>query len=396
MTQLLHVLRGSPRDERSGRPVTGEPQPRWQALVKVSKLSLRPAAIAVLSRVGVLLVAGAVSQVAKQPLRVSLVDWDSKWYVAAAAGYPHHLLPGRGNSAQSQLGFFPMLPLLIRLVHIVLTTDYARSGLLVTFATSITAAVAVWWMLRDTEGPDGASRGTAMVLFSPGAFTMSMVYSEGLLITVMAGCFMALRRKRWVTAGALAAVASATDPLGTMAIVPCAVVAWKAIRRDGESRSLAAPLLAPVGVLGFFAFLWAWVGTPFAWFIAQRRGWQGGVPGASIPGVFSWLYDHGFSDINDTVKAFSAITVAVLLVFLIRSRPETILLAYVVAVLAFSAASPVIGWTPRVALRAFPLLAVLGARAPKSWFGPIVGVSGLVMAALAVVSWGNGIIPFTP
>jgi hypothetical protein len=225
---------------------------------------------------------------------------------------------------------------------------------------------------------------------------MSMVYSEGLLITVMAGCFIALRRRRWVTAGVLAAVAGATDPLGTMAIVPCAIAAWRAIRRDGEGRSLAAPLLAPLGALGFFAFLWAWVGTPFAWFIAQRRGWQGGAPGTSIPGVFGWLFAHGFNDINDTVKVFSALVVAALVVLLIRSRPETILLAYVVAVLAFSAASPIIGWTPRVALRAFPLLAVLGARAPKSWFGPIVGLSGLVMAALAVLSWGGGAIPFTP
>jgi len=353
-------------------------------------------AIFVVSRIGVLLVASAVSDNANFPLSHALLNWDGHWYMAAAAGYVHNIPPGTGDTAQSNLGFFPVLPILMQLVHLMLGIGYGRSGLLVGFAAGLSASVAVWWMLHDTEGVGGADRGTTLLLFSPGAFVLSMVYSEGLLITAVAGVMLALRRRRWVTAGLLAAVASATDPLGIAALLPCALAARAAIRRDGDWRAVAAPALAPLGVIAFFAYLWAWVGTPFAWFIAQRRGWQGGSPGTSIPSQWVWVVRYGFSNPNDTIKAAGFLVVAVMLVYFIRTKPEAILIAYVAGVLFIAALSPIIGWTPRVALRAFPLVAVVGARLPRPWYRPTVGVSALTMAAVASLAWGAAAIPFTP
>ena len=387
------------RPEPRVAPVTGaskaHPSLRDRVAL-VAKPSLRPAGIAVASRIGVLLVAGALSMVTKQSLGNEITSWDSQWYLAAAKGYPHYLLPGHGNAAQSALGFFPALPLLIRFTHFILTIDYTRSGLLATFATSITAAIAVWWLLRETEDAEAADRGTALVLFSPASFVLSMIYGEGLLITTCALAFLALKRRRWALAGLFAALAGATDPLGVLMIVPCAVAAWTAIRDHRDRTSWAAVALAPLGVLAFFAYLWVEVGTPLAWIITQRRGWQGGVPAASIPGVFSWLFLHGFNNINGTVKASSAIVVLLLFFLFIRVRPGAVMTSFVLAILAVGAASPVIGWTPRVALRAFPLLALLGARMPRRWFGPAVAVSAILMAVLAIVTWGPASPPFTP
>jgi len=63
-------------------------------------------------------------------------------------------------------------------------------------------------------------------------------------------------------------------------------------------------------------------------------------------------------------------------------------------VLAFGAFSPVIGVTPRLLLRCFPLLGVVGARLPRLWFEVVLGLSALCLAALAVVSMGSP--AFTP
>jgi hypothetical protein len=375
------------------------PQPavRWlRPLPPRLRALLWPLSTGICAHLAALLLALGVASATRQAVQHLLSAWDSRWYLLAASGYPHHILPGSGNAAQSALGFFPLLPLLVRVTHLALGVGYFTSGLLVSSAASIAAPVAVWWALRGPVGTDGAVRGTALVFFSPGAFVLVMVYSEALLVTAVALCLVALQRRKWLTAGLLAAAASATDPLGLAALAPCLVVAWHTFRREGSWRPFVAPALAPAGAVGFFAFLWAWVGTPFAWFITQRRGWQGGPLFDGIPKAFSIVVEHGFVDVNDTVKTVSVFAVLALLAFFLRCRPDRALLAYVLVTLALAVASPIVSLTPRVVLRAFPLLGVVGAKVPRRLLPVLVGTSALVMAALAASSWGLGRVPYTP
>jgi hypothetical protein len=181
----------------------------------------------------------------------------------------------------------------------------------------------------------------------------------------------------------------AADPVAAAVIVPCVVAAVIAIRRRGEWRALLAPLLAPLGVATFFAYLWVHSGSPFEYFRAQRAGWQGGTYFGGIPGSFAHLLTHWFADPDYAVKAVSALVAVALLVVFFRARPPSTWIGYVVAVLAFGAISPVIGVTPRLALRGFPLLGVVGARLPPLWFEAVLGLSALCMATLAAMAMGG-------
>jgi len=353
-------------------------------------LSLRAVLVYVASRAGMLLVGAAVSSDVHQPLATGLTPWDSTWYLdIARTGYVSRIPPGSGNPAQSDLGFFPLVPMLTRVTHVVTGFDWSVSGLVTTFVLGLAAAVAVWWMLHDYFGRAGADRGTALVFFSPGALVLSFVYTEAATILLVACVLLALRRHRWVVAGLLAAAATTADPVGAAVIAPCVVAAVVAIRRRGEWRALAAPLLAPLGVGAFFGYLWAHTGSPFEYFRAQRAGWQGGRYFGGIPGSFAHLFGHGFSDPDFAVKAVSALVAVVLLVIFFRARPPNTWIAYVLAVLAFGAISPVIGVTPRLVLRGFPLLGVVGARLPPLWFEAVLGLSALCMAALGVLAMGG-------
>ena len=354
------------------------------------RLSLRPILLYLASRAGMLLVAGATSSVARQPLVKSLTPWDSTWYLTiAGSGYVRHIPPGTGNPAQSDLGFFPLIPLLTRATHLVTGFGIPVAGLVTTFLLGLAAAVAVWWMLRDVFGQTGADRGTALIFFSPGALVLSLVYTEAGTILFVALALMALKRHRWVLAGLAAAVATTADPVGCAAIVPCIVAAVIAIRRTGEWKSLAAPLIAPLGVGTFFAYLWVHTGSPFEYFLAQRAGWQGGTYFGGIPGAIAHLVNHGFADPDYGVKAVSIVIAVGLLVVFFRARPPATWVAYVVAVLAFGAISPIIGVTPRLALRGFPLLGVVGAKLPGLWFEVVFGLSVLSMAALGMMAMGG-------
>jgi hypothetical protein len=377
------------------RPFPG----RWHAPVGTARwfllLSLRPALIYVASRLGTLLVASAVSYAVHQPLRTTLIAWDSGWYLSIArSGYAHSVPPGFGNAAQTNLGFFPLLPALVRATHLVTGLGIDRSGLVTTFVLGLVAAVAVWWLVRDVYGDQGADRGTALVFLSPGAFVLSLVYTEGATIALVAGCLLALRHRRWLVAGLLAGAATAADPVTTAVFVPCAIAAYQAIRTRREWRALLAPLLTPLGIGSFFVYLWIYRGSPFEWFDAQRHGWQGGSYFWGVPGAILTVARDGLAFPNANVKALSAVLAIPLVIVFLRARPPATWVGYSLAVLGFGILSPIIGITPRLLLRGFPLLAVLGARLRRPWFEAVLGLSALCLAALAVVSLGST--GFTP
>jgi hypothetical protein len=374
---------GPSTDGTADRPPTG-------TVRRFLALSLRPVLLYLASRAGMLLVASATASDTHRPLSQSLSVWDSFWYLSiASGGYVHHIPPGHGNPAQSNLGFFPLIPLLTWCTHEVTRFGVLVSGLLTTFALGLAAAVAVWWMLRDVFGQKGADRGTALVFFSPGALVLSLVYTEAATVLMVAVALMALRRRRWVVAGLCAAVATTADPVGVAVVVPCVVAAVVAIRDRREWRSLWAPALAPLGVTSFFLYLWAHTGSPFEYFKAQRAGWQGGTYFNGIPGSLYHLVTHWFADPDYAVKGVSAVVAVGLLVIFFRARPPGTWVGYVVAVLAFGAISPIIGVTPRLLLRGFPLLGVVGAKLPPLWFEAALGLSALCMAALGMMAMGG-------
>lgn len=337
-----------------------------------------------------LLVAAAVAYDQHRSALGLLVKWDSRWYLlASSAGYPTAIPSGSGNVAQSTLGFFPLLPLAIRATSAVTGLGARDAGLLFGFVAGLAGAVLVWLLVDGVYGRGAADRATALVFVSPGAYMLSMVYSEVLLIPLAAGCLLALQHRRWITAGVLAAAMTAVNPAGIAIAAPCAAAAYVAIRDRRELSSLAAPLLAPVGLIAFFAYLWAHVGTPFAWFIAQRRGWE---PGRFGTGIWNQLLvvrgDHLTVPPYTVRVAGFLVAMALLAVFLTTRRPG-IWTAYVVAVLVLAFLSPIVGFSPRTLLRAFPLLAVVGAGLPSGWFEALLVVFALCMAAAAVISLGS-------
>jgi len=393
---LLEQPAAAPRSHPS--PATRHEAPTAQrGGLDILRRWSRPILIDVAARISTLLVAVAVASTDRVGIGTLLDKWDGKWFLLAAhSGYPSTLPTGVGNPAQSTLGFFPAFPLVIRGVAAGTGLSDEMAGLLAVYVLGLVASVLIWKLLAHTVGQTGADVGTAFVLFSPSAFVLGMVYSEALLVVCVAGCLLALRRHQWVMAGVLAAVASATDPLGAAVFIPCAIAAWIAIRDHRAWRSLAAPLLAPVGITAFFAYLWIHVGTPFAYYIAQRRGWQPGTLGLGLISPFQYVFDHGFNDPNDTIKAVSTLAVAVLLIAFLRRRPDGPTVGYVVAALAIAAVSPLISWTPRVALRAFPVLGLPVARLRHPWVLAVLVLSAVCMCVLTVLALGNGTIPFTP
>jgi len=344
----------------------------------------RPVGIFLASRAVVLL---AMWLATRLVLNRSMADvtstWDGGWYLAVAAGGYPEAVPAIGGST---LAFFPVYPLLVRAVDAVPFVTPIGAGLLVGGLAALGATVVIWLLGRQLLGADVADRAVALLAFFPGSFVLSMVYAEGVMLLLAAGCLLALVRRRWLVAGVLAAAATATRPNAAALIGSCGWAALVAIRSRGAWRSLVAPALAPLGIVTFFAYLWARTGEATAWFAAQRAGWEERVVPLAIVDDVQQLARDPFLDMNNTVVMAGALLAVVGLVLLLRSGLPGEVVVFAVLVLALAFVSETLGPRPRFILAAFPLFYAAAARLRGAAFSAVLGMAACTLGGFTVLS----------
>jgi hypothetical protein len=335
-----------------------------------------------------------------------LANWDGLWYRELANhGYPAHV-----SYAQTTLGFFPLFPLAIWLVEpifTILTTHNAIwastvAGLLISGAGGYVATILVHRLAEGWWGREAARRATILFVVFPGSVIFSMVYSEGLLLPLAAGCLYALERRRWVLAGVLAGFATAVQPVGLVLPVVCAVSAVLEFhRRDWSWRrarsSLLAPALSVTGAAAFALFLWIWTGNPFANYIAQHHGWSEKTDFLALVHVTTRLasqvsfthFDEPAINLNLVLGLFGAVLLAVMLVLLWYARhevsPEAIV--WTLGITFLGVTSEYVPPNPRMLITAFPALMVVARYARGRWFAIIVSASLTLLVVLSVLTF---------
>ena len=346
-----------------------------------------PLAIFLLSRLYVLCMFLGVSRLTKSTLTRLLKSWDSSWYLSVAQhGYVTTIPPGSGDIAQCNLGFFPLWPLLIRLVHAVTGLSWPTSAIAATFVSGSMAAIAVWLLLRSTGTLSASRRGLSLVMFTPGAIALTLLYSEGLIVTFGFIALLLVRRRQWEGAAIAAALCSLCDPVGGAAVAAVIIVALWTAYREKSWRSLSAVAIAPLGIISFFTYLHFHAGSFFAWFNAQRTGWQGGTYFLGAPKAIVAFIQHGFFNLNPPVKTLSLLFAIAILILFFRVKPPLSVVAYSITVLFLGLLSPIIGITPRLLLRDSPMLALVGSRLNRRWFGIVLAGSCAILGYLVIVS----------
>lgn len=239
------------------------------------RLSPRTVGMAAAALIAVRLAAYAV--LAPNGLAHDLCQWDCHWYLSiAGAGYeaaPHWV----GDRLAANWAFFPLFPLSVRLLNTLAGIAPMISGVAV-------ATVALWgftvlgWLYRARTRPNASPWPWLLLLTAwPYAFYFNATYSEGLYAALTTACLLALQAERPWLAAATCALVTATRPTGIL------LAGWfglDRLRRASMARSpagilssLAPAVLAPLGLLGFMAFLWWRVGDPLA-FAHIQSAWD--------------------------------------------------------------------------------------------------------------------------
>jgi hypothetical protein len=207
----------------------------------------------------------------------TLTPWDNQWYVQVAEqGYPHTLAyDSQGLLAGNNLAFFPLYPLLIKIVYLISGLDAVTSSIVVAWLASAAAAVVVHRLGLELFGPRAALVLVLVVFTQPMAITLWIGYSEGLFLGLAAGCLLAARREAWLAAGICALLAGLTRSTGVAVACALAVAAALAMRRERriDWRAVAAVVVGGLGVPAYLLWVGLRIGSLSAWLTIQREGW---------------------------------------------------------------------------------------------------------------------------
>jgi len=165
-----------------------------------------------------------------------LANWDGLWYRKLA----NHGYPDYASHLQTTLGFFPLYPIAIWILEpgVAALTGHEAiwsatvAGLIVSMVGGLITTVLVYRIAASWWNKASARRATILLCVFPGSVVFSMVYSEGLLLSLAAGCIYALQQRRWLLAGILAGLGTAVQPTGLVLVAVCAVSAGNEWRRS--------------------------------------------------------------------------------------------------------------------------------------------------------------------
>jgi hypothetical protein len=343
-------------------------------------------------------------------LGAALGKSDGIWYLGIAHhgyGPPPPIGPNGIYTHLTSLAFFPLYPLLIRLVAFT-GLPYLGAALVVTILAGSVAAVAIVTWARHLVGENAALALLVVWELLPSSIVLGMAYSEALFVAAAAVCLASLQRRSWLVAGVAAGVGGLTRPTGACLIVAVAVAALADVRRERAAgsatagsvmRPIGAALLGIAGLAASLIHVAVATGRLDGWFWLERTVWGSGFD-AGWSGLHNYgqlvtggRADHRLPEIVAGVTVLAAVAVGGW-AWRSRHRPDRPAAAYslTTAILAIGERS-YFYVKPRLLLVAFPLLLPVGswlAERPRRWLvtaGLLVGAASMTYNAYLLTGW---------
>jgi hypothetical protein len=197
----------------------------------------------------------------------TLQVWDGLWYRQVALhGYlyvPDH---------QSNTAFFPLYPVLLRVLHWT-GLPLEAAGLLFSNLFLLVALLALYELGRQFLPVADAKRAAIFAAVFPSGYVFSMIYPESFVFACMALAVLLALRDRWLLCAFAAATAALARPEGLLLVLPLGALVvdrWRSLAPELRGRAVAAALAAPAAVLSFVLYLGWSVNDPFAWNETQQ------------------------------------------------------------------------------------------------------------------------------
>lgn len=321
-------------------------------------------------------------------LSEGLLTWDGTWYRDLARG-------GYASTADEGLRFFPLFPLLGRVLSLGATSAMGPMLVVIANAASLVLLVFVRRLVLTEGRPlSVANRAVWLMAVFPSAFVLVWGYAEGLMLAAAVGGLLAARKHLWWWAALAGAVAAGSRPLGVALALPVAIELARAWR-PSSTRERAAGLVAvgvPIAVFG--AYL-GWVRAEYGDALLPFRV-QDQLRGTINPLSRVW---EGLGQVvgpdrfGDGLHVPFALAFVGLLVLTFRFWPVSYG-AYATVVLVAALSADNLNSLERYGLNAFPLVLTLAVltRDERVDRG-VLALCGGGFVALASLAWLGAYVP---
>lgn len=332
--------------------------------------------------------------------------WDSGFYLEIAdQGYS--LTIGEPSS----VAFFPLYPLLINLVKL-LVGNTVLAGALISHACFLGALVLLYRLTELEFGDRLTAERTVFYLASfPTALFFGAIYTESTFLLLSLAALYLARRRIWTWAGVFGMLAAATRIVGVTLLLPLLMMwlhaqgwtlrrsftseAWRqlgrGLRRDWAG--LAWLMLVPVGIGSYMVFLSQIFGDPIAfWTVQGTFGRQGLDPFAAIARDLGPLLKQNFLTgpvYWNVILDLSAFVFAMVASISVGLRLGSAYALYVLVSIAIPIASGT-GSLIRYVVVLFPLFMMLGAWGRRPSFDTVLRAIfplGLGLLTVLFVNW---------
>ena len=333
------------------------------------------------------------------PMLDVLSSWDGIWYLRIVRdGYPRHVMPHVTYFVpDARAAFFPAYPLLVRFVDKLLPGGDTTAALATNFVLGAIAIFLLGVLARRLYGDQVAAKAMVLGAMFPGSFVLSFAYTEALLLVFAMGCLWCLMSEKWIWAGVLAALGTATRPNGLALVLACAVASFIAIRRERKWKSLAAPLLAPGGFVAFQIWLGHHTGEAGVWFRVQSEAWgEGASYGLTAIRKTFEAFARPLTSPTNIITAASVMTMALMIYFGYRKRLPPAMIAYSAGIIVLMLIPNTVTARPRFLYTAFPLFISAAAflhSDRRDWWPYVIGACSAGLVTLTALYGVFGAIP---
>jgi hypothetical protein len=320
-----------------------------------------------------------------------LLRWDSQWYAGIAEnGYHYNGVP---TGDLQPVVFYPLYPLLSRLVAAITGISPAVALLVVANTAAVLAVLLLFRLVRRHRDDDVAFVAVAVLSFYPGSLFLSAGYTEALALFLMLCCFTLLDSRRYVAASIAAGLALATRSVGVVLLPVILWELWLGFRTDCKRvvvYALGCLAIASAGLWLYMLYLGLAFGHPFAFADAQAAfNGDTSLASRSIAALTLQPFRHlRFTDFSPSGldQWFFILLMALTIAGCRRLRPSLTLFSLgvlLVPYLTLSGGPGEFTSMARFGVLAFPAFIVL-AEYGRRWLWLSIATIGLFAAVLAL------------
>lgn len=316
--------------------------------------------------------------------------WDSGWYLDIAEnGYSSVLnsnLPKKTVSGQSNIGFFPFYPILIKLASY-LTGDLHTSGIIISNISLLLSGYFLYRLVSLDLKKGLAKRSVIFLYLFPTSFILSGVFSESVFLLLSILVFYSAKKNMWLRSGILGLLLTITRPTGVLILIPI-VYLYFVQNKYKIKKSILYFLFYPLGLMLFSVYLYLIVGDFFAYFHSKTNYW-----GVAVSNPFSVIINFLTYSFNTAIISVYIVLTLILIVFLFRKRYFSYALFSLSIILIALLNGPESALAiPRMSCAVFPFYISLAMVSDNRVMNNIIPIISIVMQFIFMMLWSVGVL----